>query len=94
MNAYRIKKYIGAYTTVMNGLDAIVFTAGIGENSDIIRSLVCKEMDYMGISINEKENKIRSKKIRDISNENSRVQRFLSFLPMRNWKLQNKPIHY
>jgi acetate kinase len=74
MNAYRIKKYIGAYTTVMNGLDAIVFTAGIGENSDIIRSLVCRDMEYIGISINEKENKIRSKKIRDISNENSRVK--------------------
>ena len=40
MNAYRIKKYIGSYAAVMNGLDAIVFTAGIGENSDVIRKLV------------------------------------------------------
>ena len=74
MNAYRIKKYIGAYASVMNGLDAIVFTAGIGENSDVIRSLVCKEMDFLGITINEKDNRIRSKHIRDISNDNSRVK--------------------
>lgn len=74
MNAYRIKKYIGAYATVMNGLDAIVFTAGIGENSDVIRSLVCKDMDYLGISINEHENKLRSKNIREINETNSRVK--------------------
>src|SRR5690606_39386394 len=41
MSAYRIKKYIGAYVAAMNGLDAIVFTAGIGENSSSMRSLVC-----------------------------------------------------
>lgn len=57
MNAYRIKKYIGAYAAIMNGLDAIVFTAGIGENSEFIRSLVCNEMEYMGINIDEEENK-------------------------------------
>src|SRR5690606_11684005 len=74
MNAYRIKKYIGAYAAIMNGLDAIVFTAGIGENSDVIRSLVCKEMDYLGIHIDEEENKIRSKQIRDISTKNSPVK--------------------
>jgi acetate kinase len=39
MNAYRIKKYIGSYTAVMNGLDAIIFTAGIGENSSYMRKL-------------------------------------------------------
>lgn len=74
MNAYRIKKYIGAYVSIMNGLNAIIFTAGIGENSDVIRSLVCKDMEYLGIMINEKENRSRSKKIRDISNKTSRVK--------------------
>ena len=49
MNAYRIKKYIGSYTAVLNGLDAIIFTAGIGENSSYIRKLVCNDMDYFGI---------------------------------------------
>ena len=67
MNAYRIKKYIGAYAVAMNGLDAIIFTAGIGENSDVIRSLVCREMDFLGIEINEEENAVRSKDLRDIS---------------------------
>ena len=51
----------------MNGLDAIIFTAGIGENSDVIRSLVCREMDFLGIEINEEENAVRSKNLRDIS---------------------------
>lgn len=74
MNAYRIKKYIGSYASIMNGLDAIVFTAGIGENSNTIRSLVCKDMDYLGIKINEEENKIRSKHLRDISDKDSQVK--------------------
>ncbi len=74
MNAYRIKKFIGAYATAMNGLDAIIFTAGIGENSDVIRSLVCTDMDFLGITINEEENKKRSNHLRDISNKNSRVK--------------------
>ena len=77
MNAYRIKKYIGAYAAIMNGLDAIVFTAGIGENSEFIRSLVCNEMEYMGINIDEEENKTRSKQIRVISTENSQVKIFI-----------------
>jgi len=47
MNAYRIKKYIGSYATILNGLDAIVFTAGIGENSEVMRQLVCEELDFL-----------------------------------------------
>jgi acetate kinase len=74
MNAYRIKKYIGAYTAAMNGLDAIVFTAGIGENSDVLRSLVCKDMDYLGIAIDPEKNAVRSKENRDISAENTGVK--------------------
>jgi acetate kinase len=74
MNAYRIKKYIGAYTAAMNGVDALVFTAGIGENSDVIRSLVCKDMEFFGIKINEEKNKQRLKELRAINTENSKVQ--------------------
>ena len=48
MNAYRVKKYIGAYTAAMNGLDALIFTAGIGENSDLIRRLICSDMEFFG----------------------------------------------
>ncbi|MNY56755.1 Acetate kinase [compost metagenome] len=67
MNAYRIKKFIGAYAAALNGLDAIVFTAGIGENSSYMRKLVCTEMDYFGIEIDEEKNQIRSKAIREIN---------------------------
>lgn len=74
MNAYRIKKYIGAYAAAMNGLDAIVFTAGIGENSDVIRKLVCNDMDFLGIELDEEKNKVRSKVNREVSKENSRVK--------------------
>jgi acetate kinase len=54
--AYKIKKYIGAYTAVMNGLDAIVFTGGVGENMPILRELVCEDMDYLGVKLDRKEN--------------------------------------
>ena len=74
MNAYRIKKYIGSYTAIMNGLDAIVFTAGIGENSDVIRKLVCTDLDYLGIELDQDKNKIRSKEIRSIQTKDSKVK--------------------
>lgn len=74
MNAHRIKKYIGAYAAFMNGLDAIVFTAGIGENSDVIRKLVCKNMDFFGIELDEIKNKVRAKEITEIHSENSRTK--------------------
>lgn len=77
MNAYRIKKYIGAYAAVMNGVDALVFTAGIGENSDVIRSLVCRDMDFFGIKLDEEKNKIRDKKSRAIQAETSKVKVFV-----------------
>ncbi|WP_189603775.1 acetate/propionate family kinase [Salinimicrobium marinum] len=77
MNAYRIKKYIGAYTAGMNGLDAIIFTAGIGENSDVIRRMVCKDMDYLGIELNKEVNSLRSKEIREINSDNSKVKVFV-----------------
>lgn len=74
MNAYRIKKYIGAYAAAMNGLDALVFTAGIGENSDIIRGMACSDLDFMGIVLDKEKNKVRSKDIRDISSSKSHVR--------------------
>lgn len=74
MNAYRIKKTIGAYAAALNGLNAIVFTAGIGENSSYMRNLVCTDMDYFGIEIDASKNQVRSKEIREISKENSIVK--------------------
>lgn len=74
MNAYRIKKYIGSYSAVLNGLDAIIFTAGIGENSSYIRKLVCTDMDYFGIELDESKNEIRSKEIREINTTDSKTK--------------------
>ena len=51
-----IKKHIGAYTAEMNGLDALVFTAGIGENQSNIREMVCENMEYLGIGIDKEKN--------------------------------------
>ena len=74
MNAYRIKKYIGAFTAAMNGLDAIVFTAGIGENSDVIRNLVCENMDYFGIELDTAKNDVRSNAVREINTSASKTK--------------------
>ena len=74
MNAYRIKKYIGAYAAALNGLDAIVFTAGIGENSSTIRSKVCQDMDFLGLSLDESLNGQRSKSLREIHALESKVK--------------------
>ncbi|MEY4084973.1 MAG: hypothetical protein RL074_760 [Bacteroidota bacterium] len=74
MNAYRIKKYIGSYAAVLNGLDAIVFTAGIGENSSLMRKLVCTDMDYFGLTLDTQKNEIRSKEIREINLANAKTK--------------------
>jgi acetate kinase len=54
--AYQIQKYIGSYTAAMNGLDAVVFTAGMGENNPELRERVCTNMEYYGIEINREIN--------------------------------------
>ncbi|AMD85374.1 acetate kinase [Capnocytophaga haemolytica] len=60
MYAYRIQKFIGAYTAALNGLDSIVFTAGVGENDALTRSLVCKNMEFFGIKLDEEKNVSRN----------------------------------
>ncbi|KGL63902.1 acetate/propionate family kinase [Polaribacter sp. Hel1_85] len=72
--AYRIKKYIGSYTAALNGLDAIVFTAGIGENSALMRQMSCENLDFFGIELDDQKNAIRSKEIREIQKENAKVK--------------------
>lgn len=56
MFCYQIKKYIGAYTAAMGGLDAIVFTAGIGENTAIVRKIACQGLEYLGVELDESVN--------------------------------------
>ena len=56
MYGYRIQKFIGAYTAALNGVDSIVFTAGLGENDALTRSFACRNMDFFGIKLDEKKN--------------------------------------
>ncbi|WP_374165892.1 acetate/propionate family kinase [Arcticibacter sp. MXS-1] len=74
MYAYRIKKYIGAYAAALNGLDAIVFTAGVGENAADVRETVCQEMEFLGIKMDEEKNKVRASVIREINTPDSKVK--------------------
>lgn len=71
---YRIKKYIGAYAAILNGLDAIVFTAGVGENATYIREAVCKDLQYLGIYFDAARNELRSSGIQEINSQDSRVK--------------------
>lgn len=74
MYAYHIKKYIGAFTAVLNGLDAIVYTAGVGENDPLTRSLTSKNLDYLGIHLDEEKNKMVGKGIFEINTKESPVK--------------------
>lgn len=70
---YRVAKYIGAYVAAMNGVDAIVFTAGVGENDKPIRGAVCEYLGYLGIEIDPEINKARGKRV-TISTPESKVK--------------------
>lgn len=58
---YRVLKYIGAYTAAMNGVDAIAFTAGVGENGPDTRKAICERLEYLGIKIDDEANHVRGK---------------------------------
>ena len=74
MYNYRIKKYIGAYAAAMNGLDIIVFTAGVGENQASMRAAVCRDMDFMGVKVDEALNATIRGKEAVISTPDSKVK--------------------
>lgn len=74
MVQYQIKKYIGSYVAAMNGVDAIIFTGGIGENSVEVRELVCKDMSFFGIEIDKEVNKATQGKLAKISTPESKVE--------------------
>lgn len=57
--AYRVAKYIGAYTAAMNGVNGICFTAGLGENSALVRSMICEYLGYLGVKLDQEQNKKR-----------------------------------
>jgi acetate kinase len=70
---YRCKKYIGEYAAVINGIDAVIFTAGIGENNSIVRKGVLSNMEYLGIKIDWEKNEVRGKEM-DISTPDAKVR--------------------
>ena len=74
MYAYHIKKYIGAFAASLNGVDALVFTAGVGENDALTRKLATKDMEYLGIHLDEGRNNSRGKGIYEINEEDGPVK--------------------
>lgn len=74
LNAHRIKNFIGSYIASMNGVDAIVFTAGVGENSFVLRELVLKNLEYFGIEVDLEKNNIKARKIEEIHSDSSKVK--------------------
>lgn len=70
----RVKRELGALVAVMGGLDAIIFTGGIGENSALTRAGVCKGLEFLGVELDEKANDARAKQAITISSEKSRVK--------------------
>ncbi|MGB9662777.1 MAG: acetate/propionate family kinase [Moorellaceae bacterium] len=70
---HSVRKYIGAYTAVLGGLDVLVFTAGLGENSPRVREAICRDFEYLGLRIDPEKNRVRGEE-RDISAEGARVK--------------------
>lgn len=71
--SYRVAKYIGSYVAAMNGVDAIAFTAGIGENTELVREKVLAYLEYLGIGVDKEANKVRGEE-RVISTPDSKVK--------------------
>ena len=74
MYDYRIAKYIGAYTAVLGGVDIIVFTGGVGENQTVTRATVCRQLEFMGVKIDEELNSTIHGKEADLSAPESKVK--------------------
>ena len=77
MKCNRIKKYICSYAGMLEGVDAICFTAGIGENADLIRQRVCSGLEFMGVEIDNEKNQVRNDQNREINKETSKTKIFV-----------------
>jgi acetate kinase len=71
---YRIRQYVGAYVAVLGGLDAIVFTAGVGENDAEVRARVCQGLEFFGLELDEARNRERAPGLRDLSGPGARAR--------------------
>ena len=74
MYTYRIRKYIGAYAAVLNGLDAIVFTGGVGENDALVREMSLSNLHYLGIWLDPAKNELPGNGLKEIHAANSKVK--------------------
>ncbi|NDI34405.1 acetate/propionate family kinase [Chengkuizengella sediminis] len=74
MYEYRLRKYIGSYAAAMDGMDVLVFTAGVGENSVTLRKRICEQLTFFGIELDDNINETRSSEERRISSNNSKVE--------------------
>ncbi|WP_316844049.1 acetate kinase [Pedobacter psychrodurus] len=72
--AYRIRKFIGAYAAVLNGIDAIIFTAGVGENDSNMREAVCTELGYLGIELDRDQNIAYKGELKEINSPDAKVK--------------------
>ncbi|MCX2492138.1 acetate kinase [Pedobacter sp. PF22-3] len=72
--AYRIKKFIGAYAAVLNGIDAIIFTAGVGENDSNMREAVCSELEYLGVELDPVLNTAYKGELKEINTAAAKVK--------------------
>ena len=72
MQRYEILKFVGSYIAAMNGVDAIAFTGGIGENDPGLRKTVCESLEFVGVKLDEEKNQLRGQEVK-ISTEDSRV---------------------
>ncbi len=68
-----VRQFIGSYSAVLGGVDAIIFTAGVGENSAEMREAICKNLDYLGVDLDREKNKVRSEEV-DVSKPNARCR--------------------
>ncbi|QKF76697.1 acetate/propionate family kinase [Arcobacter defluvii] len=77
MMCNRVKKYICSYAGLLGGVDAICFTAGIGENSDLIRNKICHNLEFMGIELDNQKNQLKSNISREINRDTSKTKIFV-----------------
>ncbi|BAK72509.1 MAG: acetate/propionate family kinase [Arcobacter sp.] len=77
MMCNRVKKYICSYAGLLGGVDAICFTAGIGENSDLIRNKICHNLEFMGIELDSQKNQLKSNISREINRDTSKTKIFV-----------------
>ena len=73
MLSYQVAKYIGAYAVAMGGLDAVVFTAGLGENNTTVRKYICDRLGFLNTQLDDSKNNVRGQ-LAEISTDNSRVK--------------------